>query len=395
MRLLLVSQDFPPHVGGVQTYALELARRLAPRCDALEVVAPAAPGAEALDRTLPFTVHRVRSSTDALIVRAVPTLVQRARTGRFDATLHAQWTSAPGSLLARRQGWPRRVFVAVHGRELLLRPAARVPVAQRAYDAVRARVLLGADGVIAGSRYTVGLARAMGVDPARLHLVSYGVDASRFEIADAPDRAARFRQRHGLVGVPFYATVARLQPHKGIDTGIAALPALRRRVPGATYVVVGSGPEAERLRAHAERLGVLDAVRFLGRVSDDEVVDVLLACDAFALLSRVEGANVEGFGLVLLEAGACGRPVVGARSGGIPDAVAEGDSGLLVPPGDAEATADALARLLGDPVLARRLGDGGRRRASGPLGWDRAAQAYYETIAASLGEPRSTAPLHP
>jgi phosphatidylinositol alpha-1,6-mannosyltransferase len=93
---------------------------------------------------------------------------------------------------------------------------------------------------------------------------------------------------------------------------------------------------------------------------------------------------VEGFGLVLLEAGACGRPVLGARSGGIPDAVAEDDSGLLVAPDDVEAAADALARLLGDPELARRLGEGGLRRARGALSWDRAARAIYETIEASL-----------
>lgn len=391
MRLLLVSQDFPPHVGGVQTYALELARRLAQWCEAIEVIAPLAAGAEALDRELPFPVRRVRSSTDALVLRGLPVLLHRARAGRFDVTLHAQWTSAAGSLLARRQGWPRRVFVAVHGRELLLRPAAHVPPAQRLYDAVRSRVLHGADGVIAGSRFTVGLARGLGVDASRLHLVSYGVDASRFDLPDAEGRARRFRERHGLEGVPFYATVARLQPHKGIDTGIAALPALRRRVPGATYVVVGDGPEAARLRALAVELGVADGVRMLGRVSDEEVVDAMLACNAFALLSREAGANVEGFGLVLLEAGACGRPVVGARSGGIPDAVAEGDSGLLVPPNDPEATATALAQLLGDPALARRLGDGGQRRARGPLSWDRAARAYYETMAASLGASAGSA----
>jgi phosphatidylinositol alpha-1,6-mannosyltransferase len=386
VRLLVVSQDFPPHVGGIQTYALELARRLASACEVLEVIAPTAPGARELDRTLPFPVHRIRSSTNALAVTAAPTIMMLTRGRRFDAALHAQWTTAGGSLLARSRGRLRRAFVAVHGRELLLRPAARVPPVQRVYDALRSRVLLGADGVIAGSRYTVGLARDMGVDPRRLHLVSYGVDASRFDLPDATERAQRFRERHALVGVPFFATVARLQSHKGIDTGIAALPALRRRVPAATYVVVGSGPEAARLRTQAQQLGVTEAVRFLGRVSDDEVVDVLLACDAFALLSREDGANVEGFGLVLLEAGACGKPVLGARSGGIPDAVAEDDSGLLVPPDDVPATADALVQLLGDPKLARRLGEGGRRRARGPLGWDRAAQAYYETIAASLGE---------
>lgn len=384
MRLLVISQDFPPHVGGIQTYTLELARRLVEHCEGLEVIAPAAPGAEALDATLPFVVHRIRSSTNALALTAVPTLLLRARYGRFDVAFHAQWTTAGGSLLARRQGRLRRVFVAAHGRELLLRPAARVPVVQRLYDAARRRVLHGADGIFAVSRYTAGLARDLGVSRRKVHVVPNGVDAARFDLPSAAERARKFREWHDLVGRPCFATVARLVPHKGIDTAIAALPALRQRVPGATYVVVGDGPDATRLRGLASQLGVSDGVRFLGRVPDEEVVDALLACDAFALLSREARPDVEGFGLVLLEAGACGKPVLGAKSGGIPDAVAEGDSGLLVAPDDVQATADALVRLLGDRELAQRLGEGGRRRARGPLGWDRAARAIYEVMAASL-----------
>lgn len=384
MRVLLVSQDFPPDVGGIQTYSLELAKRLVRWCDALEVVAPAVPGCDGADGALDFPVRRVRSSTNALMVRGMPALWTRARAGQFDVALHAQWTTAPGSLLARRRGWPRRVFVAAHGRELLLRPVASLPPAQRAYDATRRWVMRGADGIFAVSRYTAGLARTLGVDPARVHVVENGVDAARFDLPDAEARAQAFVARHGLHGRPCFVTVARLQPHKGIDTGIAALPALRQRVPGATYVIVGSGPDEDRLRALAKQLQVTDAVRMLGRVDDDEVVDALLACDAFALLSREAIPDVEGFGLVLLEAGACGRPVIGARSGGIPDAVDEGRSGLLVEPDDVEATADALARVLGDPELAQRLGEGGRHRATEVLSWERAARKIYETMQASL-----------
>jgi len=392
MRILLVSQDFPPHVGGIQTYALELARRLARGCETLEVVAPYAPGWEALDRTLPFAVRRVRSSTNALAAWGAPAMWGRAWRGRFDVAFHAQWATAPASLLARRAGTLRRVFVAAHGRELLLRPA-RLPGAQPLYDAARRRVLLGADGIFAVSRYTAGLARGLGVDPQRVHVIPNGVDALRFELPDAAERAQAFRRRHDLGDRPCFTTVARLQPHKGIDTGIRALPALRERVPGATYVVVGDGPDADRLHKLAQQHGVTDAVRMLGRLSDAEVVDALLATNAFVLLSREAPPDVEGFGLVLLEAGACGCPVVGARSGGIPDAIAHDDSGLLVPPDDPVATAHALARLLSDPGLARRLGDGGRRRARGPLSWDRAARAIHETMLASLmaGPDRSWA----
>jgi len=392
VRVLLVSQDFPPHIGGIQTYSLELAKRLASWCDVLEVVAPIAPGCEQLDRELSFAVHRIESSTNALVARGMPTLVRRAWRGRFDVALHAQWNTAPGSLLARRGGHPRRVFVAAHGRELLLRPIARLPPVQKLYDAARRRVLQRADGIFAVSGYTASLARELGVDPSRVHVVPNGVDASRFDLPNAEARIERFRERHRLGGRPCFVTVARLMPHKGIDTGLRALARLRKRVPNATYVVVGSGPDRARLEALAHELGVSDSLRLLGRVSDDEVVDALLACDVFALLSRESVPDVEGFGLVLLEAGACGRPVVGARSGGIPDAIADGDSGLLVAPDDIEQTAEALTRLLGDEALARELGEGGRRRATDVLTWERAARAIYETMLASLATEDSIEP---
>lgn len=384
MKLLVVSQDFPPRIGGIQTYTLELARRLAAWCERLEVIAPHAPDCEALDATLPFFVHRVKSSSDWLLARGAPSIVTRARAGRYDAAFFAQWTTAISALPARRTGFPRKVFVAAHGRELLLRPAERVRVAQQGYDSLRRWVLGSADGIFAVSHYTAGLCRDLGVDPARVHVVPNGVDAARFDVADAPERIARFREKHGLVDVPCYCTVARMVRHKGVDTGIAALPQLRQHVPDATYVVVGSGPDLRRLRHLARHHGVEDAVRFLGRVSDEEVVDALLACDAFALLSREASPNVEGFGLVLLEAGACGRPVVGARSGGIVDAVADGESGHLVEPDDVPGTAKALASILSDSAHAKRLGAGGRHRASQVLTWDRAARAIYDTIEASL-----------
>ena len=305
---------------------------------------------------------------------------------RFDVAFHAQWTTAAGSLLARATGRPRRVFVAAHGRELLLRPAERVPVAQRLYDAARRRVLHRADGIFAVSRYTAGLARELGVDPGRIHVIPNGVDARRFDLPQADRRMAAFRRRHGLAGRPFFATVARLMPHKGIDTAIRALPALHQTLPDATYVVVGDGPDAGRLRHLARRLGVDHAVRFVGRVSDAEVVDALLACDAFALLSPRVATRRGGFWPRLAGGGCMRAPRArgsqrrNSRCGG------RGRLWPAGPPDDPSAVAAALGRLLGDPALARRLGEGGRRRARDVLTWDRAARAVYEAMRGSLSE---------
>lgn len=384
MRVLLITQDFPPQVGGIQTFSHELALRLSRWCEEFEVIAPVFAGDAAFDAGLSFRLNRIRSSTDALVARGIPTLWRRAREGRFDVALHAQWGTGPGALMARRFGWPRRVFVIAHGRELLLRPLARFAPAQKAYDALRRRVLRGADGVFTNSEYTAGLVKELGVDRPGIEVVGCGVDAARFDVPDADERARRFRERHDLVGRPCFVTVTRLHAYKGVDTAIAALPSLRGKIPDATYVVVGNGPDLPRLREMAASLGVAGHVRFLGEASGDEVVDALHACDALAMLSRLEPPDVEGFGLVFLEAGACGRPVVGARTGGIPEVIVDGQTGLLVPPGDPAATADALARIMSDPTLARRLGEAGRHRARNELTWDRTARAVFEAMRASL-----------
>jgi phosphatidylinositol alpha-1,6-mannosyltransferase len=148
------------------------------------------------------------------------------------------------------------------------------------------------------------------------------------------------------------------------------------------YVVVGTGPDRDRLERLAASLGVLERVRFAGFVPDDLLPSYYHGCDLFALISRhAPGrAAVEGFGIVFLEAGACGRPVLGGRSGGVADAVAEGESGLLVDPGDVEEVAGALSRLLTDGALARRLGEGGRQRVQRSFDWARRSEEVRKVL---------------
>ena len=383
MRLLVVSQDFPPAIGGIQTYAAELARRFASRCEAVHVIAPAGPGAEAIDNDSPATVHRIACSSDLLCARAIPKIAALARRERLDTAFHAQWMTAAGSLLARPTGWPRRVFVAAHGRELLLRPVAKIAPMQRLYDRARTRALTSADGVIAVSHYTAGLAARLGVASGRLHVVPNGTDPERF-VALPRDhaRARAFRSRHGLNGRRVVLTLGRLVPHKGIDTAIAAIARLRERHPDVIYVIAGDGEDRDRLETLVRDGGVQDHVCFLGRVPDHEIVSCFAASDVFVTLSREASPAVEGFGVVFLEAAAAGRPSIGARTGGIPDAIASGETGLLVPPDDAVAAAQAIGRLLDDPVFAARLGAQGRRRVETGHTWAFAADRIHSILAA-------------
>ena len=365
MRLVLVTQDFPPLRGGIQTYALEVGKRLARRCEGFAVIAPEAEGADAFDRSLGFRVFR-RGSVDMLPATLVPTLTELAFDEGFDHALHAQWTTAPASLALRGLGRLKKVSIAAHGRELLLEPWAVLGFAQRGYDVVRRQALRRADHVLAGSEFTAGLVRDLGVAPGRIAVTRYGTDPTRF----SPRDASALRERLGLGGRPVLVTIARLVGRKGIHAVLEALPGVRRAVPGVAYVVVGDGPERQRLEAVAHANGVADAVHFVGSVPDEELPVWYSLGDVFVMPSRSEAPDVEGFGIVYLEAGACERPVVALRSGGVPDAVADGVTGVLIEPDDPQALGTRLSELLLDPTRAAELGRRGRERVLSELNWD-------------------------
>ena len=369
VRLVLVTQDFPPLRGGIQTYAFEIAKRLAGRCEAFAVIAPEAPGADTVDPGLGFRVFR-RGTFDTLITACAPALAKLVVGEGFDHALHAQWSTVPASLALRGLGRLRTVAVAAHGRELLLEPWRALGFAQRSYDGVRRLALCRADRILAGSDYTAGLVRELGVDPRRITVTRYGTDPSRFR----PRDATALRERLELGRRPVLLTIARLVERKGIQSVLDALPAVRQAVPDVAYVVVGDGPERARLEARARALGVADAVRFVGPVGDDELPVWYSLGDVFVMPSRSEAPDVEGFGIVYLEAGACERPVVALRSGGVPDAVADGVSGLLVEPGDIDGLGAKLAELLRDPARAAELGRRGRARVLDELNWDRVTE---------------------
>jgi phosphatidylinositol alpha-1,6-mannosyltransferase len=200
-----------------------------------------------------------------------------------------------------------------------------------------------------------------------------GVDAARF----SPDPAAgqAVRERYGLAGRPVVVCVSRLVPRKGQDTLIRAWPKVLRQVPGAALVVVGGGPYQAALRRLSERIGVSPHVTFTGPVPADELPAHYAAGDVFAMPCRTRrgGLDVEGLGIVYLEASAAGLPVIGGDSGGAPDAIAEGESGYVVPGRDVAALAARLTELLSDPAKARAMGEKGRAWVERDWSWDQAA----------------------
>ena len=380
LRLLMVTQDYPPAVGGIQTYTHALARCFAGRADALCVLAPDQRGAAELDAVQPHRVERVRTSSDLMRLTVLPALVRVARREHLDTVFTGHWYVAAAALAARAMGVVRRVYVAAHGQELLKEPVPRA--LQPLYRGHRRQVLRAADGLFPVSQYTAGLVRADGVAEERIHVVPNGTELERFDQDAARAAGLRFRAEHGIPEGPLLATVCRLVDRKGIDLVLRALPRLARAHPTVRYVVAGEGPARERLERFAHELGVRERCHFLGRVEPDVLVALYHACDVYVMAARQSGASVEGFGLVFREANACARAVVGTRTGGIPDAIVDGVTGLLVPPEDVDALAHALLALLGDRALATRLGRRGHALVAREGTWAHAADRILAVMQA-------------
>jgi phosphatidylinositol alpha-1,6-mannosyltransferase len=209
-----------------------------------------------------------------------------------------------------------------------------------------------------------------------LHLVHPGVDPDQYRPADP----AFLRQRYGLDGAPVIVSITRMVARKNLGRLIEALRGVRAAVPGATLVLGGTGPERETLMKQASDLGLGDAVRFPGRIADGEMAAHYSLADVFALPSLSIGKDVEGFGIVYLEAGACEVPVLGGLGGGVPDAVADGETGLLVDPESTDAIRDALIRLLQDREKAKAMGLRARARVERGFTWSAAADRVLDLI---------------
>ena len=276
-----------------------------------------------------------------------------------------------------------KVVQYVLGEEITISGRSRSESMKRVY-------LRLSDSIIAISAFTRdALIAHMGVDPAKIELIPPGVDLTCFH-EKPPD--AKLRTRHGLTGKRIILSVARLVERKGIDKLLLALPSILQRHPDVHLVVVGKGPYYIELEAIARKTGMTGNVTFAGLVSDAELVDYYSMCDIFALPNRnMPNGDTEGFGLVFLEANACGRPVISGRAGGVVDAVHDGINGLTVDGNDPSAIANAILRLLGDPSLYATLREGGlvaARRSS----WQRRTE-QFNLLCTRLanGRSRSTA----
>jgi glycosyltransferase involved in cell wall biosynthesis len=342
-RLLVMTPDFPPARGGIQLLAHRLAAGL--RGFETRVLTLDCPEAERFDATSPLATRRVRAGRWPAAGRNAKLNAAALLEGlRFRPQLILSLHIVTGpATAALRSALGARTVQYFHAKEIPNRPRLAAFAARRA------------DAAIAVSSYTAGLLAASGAPPENVHLIPPGVDLP----AD-PSPLANER--------PTFVTIARLEDrYKGHDVLIRALGSVRARVPAVEWIVIGDGPLRPELEAQARAAGVADAIRFLGAVCDERRDDWLRRADLLAMPSRLPGTSLagEGFGIVYLEAGAYGKPVVAGNVAGALDAVVDGVTGLLVDPTDHLAVAEAIVRLLRDRELARRLGEAGAKRVQG------------------------------
>ncbi|GAA4241028.1 GDP-mannose-dependent alpha-(1-6)-phosphatidylinositol monomannoside mannosyltransferase [Actinomadura meridiana] len=371
-RTLVVTGHFPPEPGGVQTFTWELVRRLP--ADRLLVVAPAWAGAAEFDRGLDFPVVRRRCY---LLFRGLRRLV--ARYGIEVGWITAAAPFAMYAPLVRAAGVPRLIG-STHGQEVGWFRAVPTRAAMRAVaPAFDAFTFLSA-----GTRGE--MAAALG-DRTRLVQLAGAVDPLRFR--PGLDGGA-VRRRHGLGAGPVVLSVSRLVRRKGHDRLLDAWPEIVRRSPNARLVIVGDGPTRRHLADQAARTSP-GTVTLTGPVPAADLPRYYAAADVFVLPCRDDrrGLQVEGLGLSVLEASAAGLPVVVGRSGGSPESLVDGRTGVLVDATRPDGLARTLNELLDNPARARRMGNEGRRWVREKWSWDRAAARLASLLCGAPGQPPS------
>jgi phosphatidylinositol alpha-1,6-mannosyltransferase len=394
-RCLLVASVFPPVTGGSASVYASLARYAGGRISVLAPLINYMTGRElercaAFDAAAPYTVHRVKLLRTVFppqmrwrnrIAQAVQDVVVR---GQVVAAIHRIvrteniTTLCIGELVAG--GWLVRVarllrlssIVYVHGEEVSITDS---------YDPDRRRrraTLAAADSVVAVSEFTkTALIALMQVDPRKITLIPNGVDLSRFS---PRARRADLLARYGLGGKRVLLTLGRLSPRKGQDKVIETLPALCATFPDLVYLLAGDGPSRDLLASRAEALGIRDRVVFAGSIPDHEVADTYALADVFIMANRtLPDGETEGFGLVFLEANACGVPVIAGRAGGSQDAVTDGVNGLTVDGEDEAMIAGAISRLLTDARLREVLIAQGLHKAAASA-WPARAASFLALV---------------
>ena len=372
MKILIPTADYPPIEGGISSLTLHLSRVLAQRGHEVTVVAPYYPDMATFDAAEPVHVVRYRGYRLGPL-RIMPMLASTWRRAQ-ETDLILSINVASGGVIAHAAQRQYGISYVAFGYAYEFLKFEHNPL----IAALLRAVYTHAKSVIAISQFTRDKLEAFGAPSERLHVALPGApQATVFGV----EMITEIKRRFVLDTSHVILAVGRFMPRKGHTTLVRALPKILETFPDTLLVLVGRGPKLQEAIWLAQQLGVREQVLFPGRLSDEDVAGLYQCCEIFALpTGEGPGGQVEGFGLVFAEAHAHGKPVVAGRSGGVMDAVLDGETGLLVTPENPDELADAILRLMRNPEWARQLGEAGRRRVETELNWEQFATKVLESV---------------
>lgn len=380
MRIALITNEFLPHAGGSRIYYYNLYKRVSTMGDEITVLTSKVRGWERFDeqeQTSSFRIKRNFKSLPDLSYSNLPKIVGPMLISTGFSVFHRPDVLYCGDLYPQGviavilKKLLRIPFIAYcHGEDITL-------TAERRFQPLlRNLIYRSANAIIANGEFAVQGLLSNGIEGAKIHKITPGLDTSLFY---PEEPKVELRQRYGIGnGELVLMTVARLVSRKGHRRVIRALAELGGTVPPFKYVIVGRGPLEAELRALTDELKLGDKVVFAGFVADDQLNQHYNLADVVVMPNTGDDGDVEGFGMVFLEANAAGKPVIGGRSGGTSEAILDGQTGYLVDPSDDQELRKALHSLLNDGNLRRSMGAAGLKRARTDFSWDSRATALKE-----------------
>jgi phosphatidylinositol alpha-1,6-mannosyltransferase len=382
MKSLMISSDFPPIPGGQSRFLFYLWSNL-PH-DEIIVLSPKVKGWQDINMTLSFPVIRLNLPLQkGLFVKSIKTLILLLYTTKIllfkkiDRIHCGQVLSAGFVGYVCHLIFDKPYFPYVHGADFLENVIARRSRSNLIKKAVLNLILKNASLIIANSNFTKNALIGFGISEKKIIVINPPVDYKRFEKVK---NGEELKEDYGLKDKKVLLTVGRLVERKGHDYVIKALPEIIKEIPQIHYLIVGDGIYRGELERLSVKLNVRDYITFAGFIPDDELPEYYAMCDVFIMASREikEKGDVEGFGIVYLEANAVKKPVIAGRSGGITDAVEDGINGILVNPTDEKDIAGAIIRLMKDDKIRNKLGEAGYKRVIEKFSPERQSELLYE-----------------
>lgn len=380
--LLLVTNDFGPRAGGIETFIIGLLERLktsAGRPRTVFVYTSSQSGSESFDKRWrdQCGVHVIRDKSSILL--PTPRVTKAIKNVIHQKSIKQVWfgAAAPLAIMAKtlRGEGVSKIVALTHGHEVWW---AKIPPFSFAMRFIGKHVdYLGYLGEFTRAAIAQSLSPS---DRAKLIKIAPGIDTSHFTIKN---RRGDLLSQFGIADSPTIVSVGRLVHRKGQDELVKAMPKILKKFPDVKLIFVGTGPHQKKIEQLIQRYNVSDSVRFIGRIPHEELPEYFALGDIFAMPSRSRffGLEVEGLGIVYLEASACGLPVIAGDSGGAPDAVISGETGIVVDGTSHEAIAHAAIELLSDKQRAEKMGKAGRDWVVREWGWDLWSSRFNELFA--------------